>query len=106
MTAVVLEQLPDEVNLDYVAGDGFGFTLTFTDDDDEALDLTGYTFTSTIRDVAPTIDTADAETGIIGVSLTAAQTAAGLGSAWRFRWTPPGGQVRTILAGFASARPL
>lgn len=72
--------LPGTLNIEMMDGDGYRNTLTFTDSDDDALDLSSYTFSAQIRKnpkaedaVSFIIDDTDADTGVIVISLTGDQ---------------------------------
>lgn len=94
--------------LDYtvVQGDDFVDTYTITENAAE-LDMSAYTLAATVNSsalpapVPMTVDTTDAASGIVVVSLTDTQTSAltvGLHD-WDFQWTDNDGKIRTVLAG-------
>jgi hypothetical protein len=110
---------PEVLNLLLYAGDQFVYTLEFADPETHAaLDVSGYTFAAQIRTAQTaatstatfSIDTTDADIGVIVVSLTPAQTAAlctpGGGAATKaYTWdlqrtaVDDADDVRTLFAG-------
>lgn len=99
------DQTPGNLPIAFVRGDSLSALLDFS------IDLTGYTFASTLVSVvtgsdvvALTSSVVSAANGQVNVSLTAAQTAALARGTyrWRFVWTQ-GNAVRTALVGFVEA---
>ena len=103
--------LPQNLNLSFVRGDEFWFTV------DADINLTGYTFSSSIYKVTSvvngvitgtqevaqfTITPIDLAAGKLNLSLQENQTAA-LSTTdmlrWYFRWVGPGVVTRTVLSG-------
>ncbi len=103
--------LPQNLNLQFVRGDEFWFTV------DASIDLTGYTFSSSIYKATNvtngtvtatqevlqfTITTINLSTGQINLSLQESQTQS-LNPTdrlrWYLRWVAPGVVTRTVLAG-------
>jgi len=103
--------LPQNLNLSFIRGDEFWFTI------DADIDLTGYTFSSSIYKVTSvangvvtgtqevaqfTITPVNLATGQINLSLQETQTAALTTTEklrWYFRWVGPGVVTRTVLSG-------
>jgi hypothetical protein len=91
-----LTQLPGNLNLFFIPGDSFTFTVQ------PSISLAGVSlaaFSGTMNFLI--VPSVGMPTGYsYDISLTAAQTALILGSAtWELQWTVPGGSVRTILQG-------
>ena len=103
--------LPQNLNLQFVRGDEFWFTV------DASIDLTNYTFSSSIYKATNitngivtasqqvlqfTITPVDLSTGQINLSLQESQTLS-LNPTdrlrWYLRWVAPGVVTRTVLAG-------
>ena len=103
--------LPQNLNLSFIRGDEFWFTV------DADIDLTGYTVSSSIYKVTSvangvitgtqevaqfTITPINLSTGQINLSLQETQTAALTTTEklrWYFRWVGPGVVTRTVLSG-------
>ena len=104
--------LPETLNLSFIRGDEFWFTV-----DADGVDLTGYTFSSSIykvtnitngvitgtQEVAQfTITPVNLATGVINLSLQENQTSALSTSdrlRWYLRWVGPGVVTRTVVSG-------
>lgn len=85
-------------------GDDLVEQFTFTDDDGEALDLSGYTFASQLRQTADgtllatfTVSVSD---NVVSRTLSRTVTATLDGTyVHDLQWTDPSGRVRTLLSG-------
>lgn len=87
------QQLPSEVNINIVAGDGL--VMQF----DASIDLTGYTFTVQVDDTFPAITVSSVDLAVGKFNLVIAENGPEVNTRWRLRWTPPGGMRRTAYAG-------
>lgn len=93
----------------FVQGDDWEMPLSFTDDAGDPMDLTGYSFLAQARTRAAasstafafTVDTTDAATGVIVLSVANATTDdVGPGRyEWDLQWTDPDSKVRTLMRG-------
>lgn len=87
------QQLPAEVNINIVAGDGA--VIQF----DASIDLTGYTFVVAVDDTFPTITVSPVDLAAGKFNLVIAENGPEVNTRWRLRWTPPAGVRRTAYAG-------
>lgn len=87
------QQLPSEVNINIVAGDGA--VIRF----DASIDLTGYTFVVVVDDTFPTITVLAVDLAAGEFNLVIPENCPVVNTRWRLRWTPPGGVRRTVYAG-------
>lgn len=89
-----LEQIPGRLDVKVTLGDDLVLPLQFN------IALTGYTFAAAIGGQTPTIDSSQAASGLIVLSLSEAQTTAlGVCSVkWWFQWTVAS-VTRTVLSG-------
>lgn len=104
--------LPDTLDLRFVSGDELSVLLDFSDD------LTGYTFTTGIYEVAQVVNGSvvattafsrnfsiipiDLTSGTLNLSLNESDTAAfnpAVTYRWYFRWVAPGIITRTVVSG-------
>jgi len=108
-----LSLAPVETDLELYAGDGVSITLTATNPNGTAMNLTGVVIAQIVNertDSAPlvsfTVDTTNASTGRLVLSLTGAQTATLLSGNldpfrgfWDVQWTGAGAQPLTLMQG-------
>lgn len=102
-------RLPAKRNIAVYIGDTYEHVITMTDADDEARVVTGYTYTSQIRQTVDsasatlsfTVTVTDGAAGEITVSATAAATAALTKGeyVWDLQETSDTGVVTTLLVG-------
>ena len=107
-TPVVVDQLPATVHLRFVRGDTFSRRLFFyrtVDDAPVGEDVSGWEFEAQYRTRAGAepsvdfdIDTSDADTGYVTISLDADATEALTGGVWDMQRVN-GADVRTIFSG-------
>jgi len=105
---------PATVDLEIYQGDGVSIQITATDASGAAMNVTGTTIAYIRQNrtdtgtptLAFTVDTTNAATGILLLSLTGAQTAtlsSGTNDPWRgfwdVQWTVGGGQPLTLVKG-------
>ena len=104
---------PAIVNLTLTAGDGYSHEFTFTDGT-SVLDVSAYTHRAQIRSkpaaieaVDFTIDETSAATGVVTVSLTAAQTRLLASGVWQWDMEREldGAYPQTVLAGTLRVTP-
>lgn len=105
---------PGTLSIAFTRGDDYALELTFTDDGAPpvALDYSAMTFAAQIRPfeddtfVVPfTVDDTDSDTGVVILSLTAAQTALLDGvHAWDLEVVDGANATTTILAGTATVK--
>ena len=88
------EQTPGELDIRLAVGDDLSLPLQFS------ISLAGYTFSADMAGQTPAIDSSQAASGLITLTLTDTQCAAiGRRTAeWWLKWTT-GGVTRTVLAG-------
>jgi hypothetical protein len=87
------QQLPAEININIVAGDGL--VMQF----DASIDLTGYTFQVSVDDTFPTITVSPVDLAAGKFNLVIPENGPAVSTRWRLRWTPAGGVRRTAYAG-------
>lgn len=101
-------QLPGRLDLALRRGDEFASLLDFS------IDLTGYTFTASVRSrltgavvATPTITAVNLALGQINLALTELQTSSlAVGDYdWSLVWSAPGTVTRTALAGIVEVSP-
>lgn len=106
--------VPSTLNIQFVRGDEFGMLLDFDQN------LTGYTFTTDVYEVASvsggvitrgpslapfTLTEVDLAAGKVNLSLTETQTQSfnlAKSYRWYLRWVAPGAVTRTVLSGSIS----
>jgi len=88
------DQTPGELNITLAAGDDLSLPLQFS------ISLAGYTFAADMGGQTPTIDSSQAASGLITLTLTDAQSSLikPRTSKWWFKWTN-GSNTRMVLAG-------
>jgi hypothetical protein len=102
------ELLPARLDLIIYRGDDFLKSLQFTDDEDEPINITGWTFLSQIRKTANddellaalTVTVTDAATGKLDLTLAASITKSLVTGVWDLEAVADG-DTRTYLAGDA-----
>lgn len=92
------QQLPAEVNIDIVAGDGL--VMQF----DASINLTGYTFQVSVDDTFPAITVTPVDLAAGKFNLVIPENGPAVNTRWRLRWMPLGGVRRTVYAGRLMAR--
>lgn len=105
--------VPGALDIAYTRGDDYTLRLEFKDADTNAqLDWSTMSFSAQLRkfedDVLAatfTVDDTDSDTGVVLLTLTAAETAdLGRAYAWDFERVDTDGQVLTVLAGTATVK--
>lgn len=88
------QQVPGELNIELAVGDDLSLPLQFS------TSLAGYTFSADMGGQTPAIDSSQAASGLIVLSLTYAQCTAinKRETDWWFKWTV-GGLTRTVFIG-------
>jgi hypothetical protein len=115
MSPTPISLIPESIDLKLYGGDGVELRLVVTDSQGAPLPLTGSidaqirpTRTASTEAAVFAADLADADTGIVILSLTGAQTEALHGpdpdfpserftGVWDVQWTPPGAEPVTII---------